>query len=420
MGFQFWGGRPDPALLFRRAFFDGAPDAILVMENGRYIECNAAAVKMFGYADKTALLNVTPAALSPPTQPDGQDSGEKALAEITKALQTGFNRIEWMHRRADGSDFPLVVVLFPAQAEGRTLLFVTLSDISDLLTAREARNRALQTLTSDFDRAVTGALGTVSRAATDLNGVAQAMSATAEQTERQASSVAAASDQALNGVQTVASAAEELSASIREIGRQVEQSNAVSLSASDEARRTNETVRDLADSSAKIGAVVNLINDIASQTNLLALNATIEAARAGEAGKGFAVVAGEVKNLANQTGRATDEISALIGSVQGKTRDAVEAIAGIVVRIGEINQISGAIAAAVEQQSAATSEIARNIQQAAGGTQQVSATIGDVTRAAADSGTAAGQVLSAARSLVSESADLREMVNRFLNDVRTV
>jgi len=289
---------------------------------------------------------------------------------------------------------------------------------ADDAAARDRRAQAIESLTSGFDRTVSGVLNTVADAATQLNGTAQALSATAEQTNRQATTVAAASEEASASVETVAAAAEELSSSIREIGRQVEQSSRITKSASEEAGRTNETVRGLAESSAKIGEVVNLINDIASQTNLLALNATIEAARAGDAGKGFAVVANEVKNLANQTGRATDEISAQIGAVQSATRDAVTAIGGIVRRIEEIDQIAAAIASAVEEQSAATAEIARNVQQAATGTQQVSANIGGVTQASTETGAAAGQVLSSARSMSKQASELREVVGTFLQGVR--
>jgi len=284
---------------------------------------------------------------------------------------------------------------------------------------REKRAQVIESLTSGFDHAVSGVLDTVSGATTQLNSTAQAMSANAEQTNRQAASVATASEEASASVQTVSSAAEELSSSIREIGRQVEQSSRITKSASEEATRTNETVRGLAESSAKIGEVVSLITDIASQTNLLALNATIEAARAGEAGKGFAVVASEVKNLANQTGRATEEIGTQIGAVQTATRDAVNAIAAIVGRIEEIDQIASAIASAVEEQSAATAEIARNIEQAATGTQDVSSNIGGVTQAATETGTAAGQVLSSARSLSEEAIELREIVGAFLHGVKS-
>jgi methyl-accepting chemotaxis protein len=285
--------------------------------------------------------------------------------------------------------------------------------------AREARARNIEELTTRFDQAVSSMLGVVSGAATEMEATAQAMSANADQTNRQATAVAAATEQASAAVQTVATAAEELAASITEIGRQVDQSMHISRAASEEAGRTNDTVQGLAEASAKIGSVVNLINDIASQTNLLALNATIEAARAGDAGKGFAVVAHEVKSLANQTARATEEIAAQIGTVQSATGEAVKAIAGIVTRIGDINQIATAIAGAVEEQSAATAEIARNVQQAAAGTQEVSAHIGGVTQSASETGSAAGEVLASAQALSKEAVELNGVVGSFLHDVRS-
>ncbi|MGE5517867.1 MAG: methyl-accepting chemotaxis protein [Bacteroidota bacterium] len=218
---------------------------------------------------------------------------------------------------------------------------------------REKRSRAIERLTTDFDRAVGTVLQSVGSAAGQMEQTAQSMSANAEQTNRQATSVAAATEEASSNVQTVATAAEELSSSITEIGRQVAQSNHVARVAAEEAQRSTATVRGLAESSARIGEVIGLINNIASQTNLLALNATIEAARAGEAGKGFAVVANEVKSLATQTAHATEEITGHIGGVQTATKESVAAINAIVGRIEEINQISAVIAAAVEEQGAA-------------------------------------------------------------------
>jgi len=410
----------DSSLAIRQALFDATVDAIMVLADGRIIECNDALVRMFGHASKQAMCNVNPGTLSPPKQPDGQGSAEKASALMAEAARSGHSRFEWVHRRADGSDIPVLVTLTLTSVGERKIIFATLSDLSEIFKSREARSKAMQSLTSAFDRAVTQGMDTVAVASTGLESTAQSMAANADRTSHQASGLAAATEQASASVQSVASAAEELSASIKEISRQVEQSSAISRTASEEANRTNATVQGLAQSSTRIGEVVKLINDIASQTNLLALNATIEAARAGDAGKGFAVVANEVKSLANQTARATDEISAQIGAVQAATREAVSAIAGIVGRIGEINQIAGAIASAVEAQSAATAEIARNVQQAATGTGQVSANIGAVTLAAAETGSAAADVLTSARALSRQAADLKGVVGTFLNDVRTV
>ena len=285
--------------------------------------------------------------------------------------------------------------------------------------AAEERRRAMHDMADQFETSVMGVVQAVSSSAVQMQATAQSMSASAQQANAQATSVAAASGQASDNVQTVASAAEELSASIAEIARQVAEAADISATASAETARTDAMVASLASAADRIGQVVSLINDIASQTNLLALNATIEAARAGEAGKGFAVVAGEVKNLAAQTARATEEITGQIGAVQSATSLAVSAIGGIVGRIEEINRISATIASAVEQQTAATAEIARNVQQVSDGTREVSSHIGSVTQAASDTGAAAGKVLTSAQTLSVQASQLKEVVGRFLLEVKT-
>jgi methyl-accepting chemotaxis protein len=283
---------------------------------------------------------------------------------------------------------------------------------------REARTRTIDKLTADFDQEASLALKTVASAATEMQSTAASMTATAEETSRQATAVAAASEQASTNVQTVASAAEELSSSIAEISRQVAQSAQIAGKAVADAERTNRQVQGLAEAAQKIGEVVNLINDIASQTNLLALNATIEAARAGEAGKGFAVVAAEVKNLANETAKATDEITGQISGIQQATQEAVAAIQSIGGTISQIDEITTTIASAVEEQGAATQEIARNVQQASAGTTEVSSNISGVTQAAASTGAAAEQVLGAASELSQQSETLRSRVETFLAAIK--
>ncbi|HTP85220.1 MAG TPA: methyl-accepting chemotaxis protein [Alphaproteobacteria bacterium] len=284
---------------------------------------------------------------------------------------------------------------------------------------KEQRQVAIEGFIKTFDESVSGALNTLASASTEMQSTAQSMSSTAEETTRQATAVAAASEQASTNVQTVASAAEELSSSIAEISRQVSESSRIAGQAVNDATETNAKVKALADAAQKIGDVVKLINDIAGQTNLLALNATIEAARAGEAGKGFAVVASEVKSLATQTARATEEIGGQIKSIQSATAESVTAIESITGTIGRINEIATTIASAVEEQGAATKEIARNVQQASAGTAEVSSNITGVTQAAGETGAASSQVLGAAGELAKQGETLRADVSQFLANIRS-
>ena len=246
-------------------------------------------------------------------------------------------------------------------------------------------------MADDFESNIGAVVGSVSAASTEMQSTAESMAATAEETNNQASAVAAASEQ--------------LTSSVNEISQQVSRSSNISKNAVDEAERSNEMIQGLAEAASKIGQVVGLITDIASQTNLLALNATIEAARAGEAGKGFAVVASEVKNLASQTAKATEEISDQINSIQSATSDSVKSIQGITATINEISEISIAISAAVEEQSAATQEVTGNIT--------------GVTTASAETGQAATQVLEAARELSQQSEHLGTQVDDFLVEIRS-
>jgi methyl-accepting chemotaxis protein len=286
--------------------------------------------------------------------------------------------------------------------------------------AREKRAQQMETLTQAFEAKVGSLVQALSAAAGEMRTTAESMTATADRTNSRSVAVAAASEQASANVQTVATAADELSASVAEIGRQVAQSADIASRAVDDARHTDATVQALADSAQKIGEVVVLIQDIAAQTNLLALNATIEAARAGEAGKGFAVVASEVKSLANQTANATEEIGTQVNQIQDATKLAVDAIRTIGATIGEISDIAATIASAVQEQGAATQEIARNVQEAARGTEEVSSNIGGVREAAAESGSAASQVLSSAGALTRHADQLTGHVTEFLSAVKAV
>ena len=291
---------------------------------------------------------------------------------------------------------------------------------------RDAKNRAdsdtrrseLNRFADDFETAVGGIVSSVSSSANQLESSAKTMTRTVETTQDMTGKVAGASEEASANVQSVASATEELSASVSEIGRHVQESSRIAAEAVSQAERTDIRITKLSEAAQRIGDVVKLITAIAEQTNLLALNATIEAARAGDAGRGFAVVASEVKSLASQTAKATDEISAQIAGMQEATQDSVAAIKEIGQTIGQISRIAGTIAAAIEEQGSATQEIARNVQSVADGTHEIADSISEVNRGASETGAASGEVLNSAQTLATESARLRQELDRFMANIR--
>src|SRR5215475_2449452 len=281
-----------------------------------------------------------------------------------------------------------------------------------------ARKAEMHKLADSFEAAVGKIVKAVSTASTELEASAQTLTRTAEVTQRQAGTVASASEQASANVRSVASGTEELGASVQEISRQVRESSHIAVEAVKQAEKTDQRVNELSHAAGRIGDVVKLITAIAEQTNLLALNATIEAARAGDAGRGFAVVAAEVKTLATQTAKATEEIGSQIASMQTATKESVEAIKEIGATIKRISDIAASISAAVEQQGSATNDIARNAHEAARGTSHVASNITEVNRGAGETGTASGQVFAAAQSLARESNQLRSEVESFVATVR--
>ena len=122
-----------------RALFESAEDAILIMKDDVFIDCNPKALQMYG-TDYESLKGEHPYNLSPARQPDGSDSKEKALEKIEKALGGDPQFFEWVHQRPDGTNFDADVSLNRLQlAEGDHVLAI----VRDV-TERSEWKKALQ------------------------------------------------------------------------------------------------------------------------------------------------------------------------------------------------------------------------------------------------------------------------------------
>jgi methyl-accepting chemotaxis protein len=192
-----------------------------------------------------------------------------------------------------------------------------------------------------------------------------------EQSNNQAVTAAAASQQTSANVAAVAAGSQQLDASIREIAQSMIRSKDATEKAFSEAGVVDEATRRLQSTTQSMDDIVKMISGIAGQINMLALNATIESARAGEAGRGFAVVAGEVKNLARQASDATQRISTEIAALQGVADDVAEKLDAIRAAIEAVRGYVAGTSSAVEEQSAVARLMNTNMVGASGAVEQI-------------------------------------------------
>ncbi|MDR2077159.1 MAG: PAS domain-containing protein [Desulfovibrio sp.] len=75
-------------------------------ENNKIIDCNLAAMRMFGVLKKSEFMDNFDSFL-PELQPDGSPSQERVQQLILFTLEKGYYRGEWMYRRSNGQHLPV-------------------------------------------------------------------------------------------------------------------------------------------------------------------------------------------------------------------------------------------------------------------------------------------------------------------------
>lgn len=128
--------------LWFRSLFEGSPDPTWIIEGNRFVECNNAAVIGLGYSCREDLLNTHPSKLSPPIQPDGEDSFAKAECMMAIAKNIGFHRYEWTHTKADGTDFVAEVTLSNIELADKKVIYCAWRDITDRKAIEERLRRS--------------------------------------------------------------------------------------------------------------------------------------------------------------------------------------------------------------------------------------------------------------------------------------
>lgn len=122
-----------------RATFEQARDGMVLIEDFRFVDVNAAALGLLGLADKSQVLGRPLQAFWPERQPDGRRSLDLLTACLHDAQQRGWCRLEWMRYSAAGEEIWDELSFNPVLVNGRPLLHAAWRDV----TARKRGEEAL-------------------------------------------------------------------------------------------------------------------------------------------------------------------------------------------------------------------------------------------------------------------------------------
>ncbi len=129
-----------------RCFFDKSVDAMLIIENYKFTDCNDAAVAMLQYDNKEEMINTHPADLSPEYQPDGKRSDIKAKELMDSVYEKGACIFEWIHKKKNGKEIPVEVSLTAIPSKDKKIIHTIWRDISARKNAEKERNRLREEL----------------------------------------------------------------------------------------------------------------------------------------------------------------------------------------------------------------------------------------------------------------------------------
>jgi PAS domain S-box-containing protein len=126
-----------------KTLFHYNSDALMILTDEGFIDCNLTALKTFGCRSKEAFCHLHPADVSPEFQADGVSSRELSEKKLAAAFENGTGYFEWIHKRLDtGETFPAEVFLTVIELDGQKVLHASVRNIAKRIQAEKEREKA--------------------------------------------------------------------------------------------------------------------------------------------------------------------------------------------------------------------------------------------------------------------------------------
>jgi len=147
-----------------KTLFESANDAIFLMKDDTFIDCNEKTSEIF-LGSKDQIIGKRPYQFSPEFQPDGHLSSTKAKEKIALAFNGAPQSFEWLHLKLDGTPFYAEVSLKRVDLLGESYLQAIVRDI----TERKNSEKIITEQKRELDTLMSNLPGMAYRCANNLN-----------------------------------------------------------------------------------------------------------------------------------------------------------------------------------------------------------------------------------------------------------
>jgi PAS domain S-box-containing protein len=138
-----------------RALFEFSGDAILLLAEGRVVDCNSIAEQLYGLS-RDELVGQTPGDLSPTTQPGGRLSEALAREKIQAAMTGKLQTFQWRHCDRTGRSWDAEVSLTRVDVPQGALLQAVVRDVTGRNQADRELRQALARQEAIFEGSTVG------------------------------------------------------------------------------------------------------------------------------------------------------------------------------------------------------------------------------------------------------------------------